>query len=64
MITAKNIKGVLDEHIDKTFREFTSALIPGSRPIMGVRVPVLRKIAKEIAKSDWQEYLKEATEDT
>ena len=63
MIVADNIKQILDEHVDEKFKEFTSALIPGSRPIIGVRVPVLRKIAKEIAKGDWQTYLKEATED-
>lgn len=51
-------------HVDDKFKDFTSALIPGSRPILGVRIPVLRKIAKEIAKGDWQTFLKDATEDT
>ena len=57
MITSENIKTVLEEHVDVTFKDFTSALIPGSRPILGVRVPILRKIAKEIAKCDWKTYL-------
>lgn len=64
MITPENIKDVLNGYVDEKFREFTSALIPGSRPILGVRVPQLRKIAKEIAKGNWQTYLKEAPEDT
>lgn len=64
MITPINIKDVLYEHIDEKFKEFTSALIPGSRPILGIRVPVLRKIAKEIAKSDWKAYITMAPEDT
>ena len=64
VISPDNIKQVLEQHIDDKFRTFTSTLIPGSRPILGVRVPMLRKIAKEIAKGDWQMYLKEATEDT
>lgn len=64
MITAEKIKDVLKEYIDEKFKDFTSALIPGARPILGVRVPILRKLAKEIAKDDWQTYLKEATEDT
>ena len=64
MITAENIKNVLNENVDEKFKDFTSALIPGSRPILGVRVPMLRKFAKEIAKGDWRRYLKEATEDT
>ena len=64
MISSDNIRLVLEQHIDDKFKTFTSALISGSRPILGVRVPILRKIAKEIAKGDWQTYLKEATEDT
>lgn len=64
MITAENIKDILNEYIDEQFKDFTSALIPGARPILGVRVPILRKLSKEIAKGDWQTYLREATEDT
>ncbi len=63
-ITAENIKEVLYSHVDEKYKEFNSALIPDSRPILGVRIPVLRKIAKEIAKGDWQTFLKEAPEDT
>ena len=64
MITAENIKDILNEYIDEKFKDFTSALIPGARPILGVRVPILRKLSKEIAKGDWQTYLREATENT
>ena len=64
MITAENIKGILNEYIDEKFKDFTSALIPGARPILGVRVPILRKFSKEIAKGDWQTYLREASEDS
>lgn len=60
----ENIKEILNENVDEKFKDFTSALIPGSRPILGVRIPVLRKIAKKIAKEDWQTFLKEAPEDT
>lgn len=63
-ITVENIKEVLASYVDDTFQVFTSALIPDSRPILGVRIPVLRQIAKEIAKGDWQTFLKEAPEDT
>ena len=64
MITAENIKDILNEYIDEKFKDFTSALIPGARPILGVRVPILRKFSKEIAKGDWQTYLRDATEDS
>lgn len=42
------------------YQEFTSALIPGSRPILGVRIPKLRALAKEIAKGDYEAYFQEA----
>ncbi len=64
MITAENIKDILNEYIDEKLKDFTNTLIPGARPILGVRVPILRKLSKEIAKSDWQTYLRDATEDT
>lgn len=64
MITPEKIKDILTENIDEKFRMFTSALIPGSRVLLGVRVPVLRQIAKEIAKGDWQMYVKKAPEDS
>ena len=64
MITPQNVKNVLNEYIDTDFKEFTSRLIPCTRPILGVRVPILRKIAKEIVKGDWKAYLNDATEDT
>jgi len=64
MITAENIKDILNEYIDEKFKDFTSALIPGARPILGVRVPILRKLAKKIAEGDWKTYLREATEDS
>lgn len=63
-VTAENIKEVLLSYVDDKFKDFTSALIPGSRPILGVRIPVLRQIAKSIAKGDWQEFIKDAPEDT
>ena len=63
-IKADNIKEILLSHVDEKYREFNSSLIPDSRPILGVRIPVLRQIAKEIAKSDWQTFLKQAPEDT
>lgn len=64
VITSENITKVLKSYVDDKFKDFTSALIPGSRPILGVRIPVLRQISKEIAKGDWQTFVKEAPEDT
>lgn len=63
-VTAENIKEVLATYVDDDFKDFTSALIPGSRPILGVRIPILRQIAKQIAKGEWKNYLWNAPEDT
>jgi len=42
---------------DQDYQKFSSSLIPNCQNILGVRLPELRKIAKNIAKEDWQNYL-------
>ncbi len=44
---------------DPSYREFHSRLLPGTDNILGVRVPVLRRLAKEIARGDWETFLLE-----
>lgn len=44
---------------DDGYREFTVKLIPGCENFIGVRVPVLRSISKEILKGDWRSDLDE-----
>lgn len=40
------------------FQKFSAALIPGEERMLGVRLPALRALAKEIARSDgWADYL-------
>lgn len=56
-MNVEKVKQLLDEHIDNKYQEFSDALIPNSNKILGVRVPILRKIAKEIIKSNYQEFL-------
>lgn len=48
---------------DEKYRKFHSSLCPGTNNIIGIRVPVLRNFAKEIAKGDWQQYLNNAKND-
>ncbi|MBQ7934380.1 MAG: DNA alkylation repair protein [Lachnospiraceae bacterium] len=50
----------LEDMAEDKYRDFSQALIPGGRPMLGVRIPALRKLAKEIAKDDWQGYLDRA----
>jgi len=42
---------------------YVNRVTPGSKPCLGVRVPELRKIAKEIAKGDYDTFLREGRED-
>ncbi len=51
------------ERAEEEYRKFQSGLIPGEHRIMGVRMPCLRKLAKEIARDDWREYLDNALEE-
>ncbi|MBQ8518166.1 MAG: DNA alkylation repair protein [Agathobacter sp.] len=63
-VTAENIKEILESYVDEKFKTFTSSLIPDSRPILGVRIPILRRIAKDISKGDWKTFIQTAPEDT
>ncbi len=60
----KEIRRWLEAHADSKFQKFTSGLIPGSDEILGVRIPLLRGLAKELARGDWRSYLKTAADDS
>ena len=42
------VKNELLKNIDEKYQKFSSSLIPNVDNILGVRLPVLRKIAKKI----------------
>ena len=66
-MTNKEIKDFLHLHADEGYRRFTQKLITNIPPdtILGVRLPIIKKLAKEIYKgSDWRTYLAEASDDT
>ena len=44
------------------YRAFASSLLPGVEHVMGVRIPKLRRLAREIARGDWRTYLRTAEE--
>ena len=46
------------------FREFTAGLMPGVRNVLGVRLPALRRIAKQEARGNWKEYFEQALDDS
>ncbi|MBE5921960.1 MAG: DNA alkylation repair protein [Lachnospiraceae bacterium] len=60
----QEIKDFLFANAELEFRKFTSALIPGTTNILGVRIPKLRALAKQIAKGDFRTYLQFATDDS
>ncbi|MBR4984453.1 MAG: DNA alkylation repair protein [Proteobacteria bacterium] len=46
------LRSRLEHHYDASYASFHSKLVPETRyPIHGVRIPILRKIAKEISKA-------------
>lgn len=48
------IRDRLSAYAEAGYRDFSAALVPGAKPLLGVRLPRLREIAKEIAKGDWR----------
>lgn len=42
---------------DEKYKIFSSSLIPNIDNLLGVRLPILRKLAKEIVRGDWEEFL-------
>lgn len=51
----EHIRESLIQHAESSYKEFSSALIPESGPLLGVRLPMLRTLAKEIVKNgDWK----------
>lgn len=59
----KEIREALFLLADEEYQKFHSSLCPGTNNIIGIRVPVLRNVAREIVKGDWRNYLKTAQND-
>ena len=45
---------------EPAYQKFSSGLLPGVSNILGVRLPLLRKLAKTLVKGDWRAYLQTA----
>ena len=55
-----DIKQRLLEESEKDYQKFSTKLIPNINNVLGIRIPKLRKIAKEIYKNgEWEEFLKQ-----
>ena len=58
MTTTENIRKELQALVDAKYKEFHSSLLPGANNILGVRIPQLRIMTKEIIKKeDWRTFV-------
>lgn len=48
---------------ESDYKEFNLKIVPTKKEVLGVRLPALRKLAKEIAKDGWRRFLQEAEDD-
>ncbi len=63
-MTRREVKEFLAARSDAGYAAFSASLSSGARRMAGVRLPVLRRLAKDIAEGDWRAYLEEASDDT
>lgn len=61
--TPDEIRKYLISICDKKYSDFSAALIPGEKSLIGVRIPVLHRFAKEIAQNDYMDYFQNACND-
>lgn len=59
----EELKETLFSLADEKYKEFHGSLCPGTNNIIGIRVPILRNLARSVAKEDWREYLQNAKDD-
>ncbi len=58
------IKSTLYSLSEEKYRKFSASLIPNHGNFIGVRIPLIRKLSKEIAKENPLEFLKIAKDDS
>lgn len=60
---SNNIKQQIRQELinlaDEKYKQFVSNLSPGVENILGVRLPILRKLAKDLSKNNYKDYLDE-----
>nr|WP_038263222.1 DNA alkylation repair protein [Peptoclostridium litorale] len=57
------VREELFELADEEYRKFQIKLCPNTENIVGVRLPLLRKLAQRIAKGDWRKYMEAANDE-
>lgn len=56
MISSEEILTYLHSQAEEKYRRFSAGLLPGEDKLLGVRLPILRKLARKMAADDWQNY--------
>ena len=56
-IALENLRARLAEHAEENYKKFSSALVSGCGNMLGVRIPILRQIARESAANGRREFL-------
>lgn len=59
----QTIRDRIFDRAEEEYKKFQSSLIPGETRLLGVRMPYLRELAKEIARGNWREYLDNAQDE-
>lgn len=58
--SAPALRRRIEEMSERKLADFSSALIPGAgRPVLGCRIPQLRRLARELARGNWRRLLDE-----
>jgi len=54
-----DVKRELKANADPGYKEFNTMIMPGTKEMLGVRMPVLRRISENICGDDWRSFLNE-----
>ena len=57
MSIREEVRKELLENSDAEYSEFGKKIIPGSGKLLGVKTPIVKRIAKNVSKGNWREYL-------
>ena len=63
-MTNEALRRALEEAAEPEYRAFSARLLPRDTQLLGVRLPVLRRLAKALAAGDWRAYLDTARDDS
>ena len=64
MLTNEALRRALEAAAEPEYRAFSQKLLPPGTPLLGVRLTVIRKLARTQAAGDWQAYLDTAWDDS